>query len=235
MALAGKSVLVASLVLGLVAAYVALRHTDAVSIIGDEERLRAFVEGLGVWGPVAIMLLMAGTVVLSFIPNPPVSLAAGAAYGKIWGTIYAIVGSELGAIVAFLIARYAGYDAVRRWHGGRLTQWKWSRWLLDRCQSQTTLMIAVIVIHLTPISSFDFVSYIAGLTPLHLWRFAIATLIGNAPSYLLMTWLGDFMVGASLHRILLIVLVLSGLAALPFAIKVVRSRKERRAPKGESG
>ena len=229
MAFGPRIALGVTLVVGLAVAYWLLSHTEVLALLGDEERLRDFVAGLGVWGPVAIMLLMALTVIFSFLPNPPVSLAAGAAYGKLWGAIYAMAGSELGAIMAFLLARHLGYDAVRRWSGGKLKRWKWSRWLLDRCQSQTTLMVSVVVIHLTPVTAFDFVSYIAGLTPLTLWRFALATLIGNAPAYLLMTSLGDLMAGADIQRVLLIVLVLSALAALPFALRLIRSRYKGRS------
>jgi uncharacterized membrane protein YdjX (TVP38/TMEM64 family) len=128
MVLSGRSGFIMSAALGLIAAYLVLARTGLLSIFEDEERLRSFVEGLGIWGPVVIVLLVATTVVLSFIPNPPVSLAAGAAYGKVWGAVYALAGAELGAVLAFLIARHVGYDAVRRWNGGRLRRWKWSRW-----------------------------------------------------------------------------------------------------------
>lgn len=224
-------ILVSAAVVAAVAAGAwALLATDALAVFTDQERLRALVEDLGPWGPLAVVALIAATVIVSFVPNAPVSLAAGAAYGQVWGTVYAMTGSVLGAVVAFAIARHIGYAAVRRTGGGNpLRRWRWARWMVEHRHSQNTLMGAVIVLRVLPFSNFDVISYLAGLTPLTFWRFTVATIIGNAPGYILLGYLGDRMVGMDTNVLPIGVLALGALLALPLAVKLLRSRRAKAA------
>ena len=65
----------------------------------DGERLAVLVARAGIWGPVVIVTLMAVAVVASPIPSAPIALAAGAAYGHLWGTVQVVIGAELGALI----------------------------------------------------------------------------------------------------------------------------------------
>ena len=55
--------------------------------------------GLGFYGPLLLIALMTLAVVFSPLPSAPVALAAGAVYGHTYGTIYIVIGAEVGAIV----------------------------------------------------------------------------------------------------------------------------------------
>ena len=76
------------------------RNFDAVA-------LGHSVEAAGIWGPILTVGLMTVAVVFSPLPSAPIALAAGAVYGHVWGTIYVILGAEIGAIIAFAIAPLA--------------------------------------------------------------------------------------------------------------------------------
>ena len=56
----------------------------------------AWVEGLGVWGPLVFILGYAVATV-AFIPGSVLTLAAGAIFGVLEGTLYTLVGATLGA------------------------------------------------------------------------------------------------------------------------------------------
>lgn len=143
----------------------------------DARALHNLVAGLGSWGPVLIIGLVSGAIVFTPIPSAPIAVAAGAAYGPLWGTFYIVIGAELGAITAFWLARWLGYGAVRRW-------WPAAASVLDRLgekRSQLWLTAVVFGSRLVPFISFDAVSYAAGLTPLSFWRFAVATFAGVLP------------------------------------------------------
>ena len=90
--------------LALVAAYLALRETGLLGTIIDEERLRGRIEELGAWGPLAVIALMILAILVSPIPSAPNAMAAGAAYGHGWGTLYVLIGAEAGALAAFSLA-----------------------------------------------------------------------------------------------------------------------------------
>ncbi len=154
---------------------------DLASMI-TAEKLDRLVTGAGAWGPLAVVGLMTLAVVMSPIPSAPIALAAGAAYGHLWGTVYVLVGAELGALIAFGIARVVGREPLRRWFGDRI-----DAGLLG---SQNALVATVFLSRLMPFVSFDLISYAAGLSCLHLWRFALATLAGVIPASFLLAHFG---------------------------------------------
>jgi uncharacterized membrane protein YdjX (TVP38/TMEM64 family) len=205
----------AALALG--AAYWAASETGLLSVLSDQERLKSMVEGLGWWGPLAVAGLIASAIVFTPIPSAPIAVAAGAAYGELWGTAYVVAGSELGALTAFSLARHLGYDAVRKW--------PWACRLLGHGRSQAMLMAVVFGSRLVPFISFDAVSYAAGLTPLAFWRFAVATLAGVIPVSFLLVHVGNQLTSGSADRIMLAVLALGGVTLIPFAVKAWRARR----------
>jgi uncharacterized membrane protein YdjX (TVP38/TMEM64 family) len=145
--------------------------------------LQALVARAGLAGPVVVIALMTLAVVASPIPSAPIALASGAAYGHVWGTIWVVVGAELGALVAFGLARALGFDAVRRWTGPGIDR--------GLAGSQNALTAIVLVSRLLPFVSFDAVSYAAGLSSLRLWRFALATFAGIVPASFLLAHFGS--------------------------------------------
>lgn len=197
--------LVAALVLALGAW--AIWATGAWELLTDETRIAALVARTGWLGPLVIVLLMTTAVVFSPIPSAPVALAAGAAYGHLWGTVYVLIGAEIGALVAFALARMLGYDAMRRWFGDRLD--------MGLMGSQAVLMAIVFVTRLLPFVSFDLVSYAAGLTPLTVWRFALATLAGIVPASFVLAHFGGEMASGEADRIMWTALALGLLTGAP--------------------
>ncbi|SMD01251.1 TVP38/TMEM64 family protein [Primorskyibacter flagellatus] len=158
----------------------------------DGERLEMLVARAGLWGPVLIVTLMTIAVVASPIPSAPIALAAGAAYGHLWGTVQVVIGAELGALIAFGLARVLGHDVLRRVFGARV-----DAGLLG---SQTALTATVFASRLMPFVSFDMISYAAGLSRLHAWRFALATLAGIVPASFLLAHFGGEAISGDLGR-----------------------------------
>lgn len=196
-----------------------LRETDLLRYFSDTERLRDWVAGLGVTGPFAVIALMTVAILVSPIPSAPIALAAGAAYGHTWGTLYVLLGSELGAVAAFSLARLLGHDFLRRRFGDKLS--------VGLEGSQNLLMGTVFVTRLLPFLSFDLISYAAGLTNLTFLRFAIATLAGIVPASFLLAHLGSEMVTEETDRILISALLLGLLTLIPIAAKFLIGPRQR--------
>lgn len=188
--------------------------------LGDERALREWVEGLGAWGPAAIVGLMTMAIVMSPIPSAPIALVAGAAYGPLWGTLYIVAGAEAGAIVAFWIARCLGYEALRRWAPA-------GRWMqrLAHQRSQSRLMAVVFASRLIPFVSFDVLSYAAGLTPLAFWRFALATLAGVVPLSFALAYFGESIVESGSRWMMLFALSMGLVTLGPFVLRALRRRR----------
>lgn len=209
------------LLLALFATYLALHETGALSTLLDGAALRMHVEQLGAWGPLAIIALMILAVLVSPIPSAPIAMAAGAAYGHGWGTLYVLVGAEVGALAAFGLARMLGHAALRRWFGERLE--------MGLIGSQNALMGIVLVSRLVPFISFDLVSYAAGLTVLSFWRFALATLAGIVPASFLLAHFGLEMASGDGDQFIYSALALGLITAVPIAWALVRDFRRRRS------
>jgi uncharacterized membrane protein YdjX (TVP38/TMEM64 family) len=214
-------------VVALVAAYWLLERSGLMATLMDGRALRQTVVGLGAAGPLAVVGFMTLAILVSPIPSAPIALAAGAAYGHTWGTVYILVGAELGALLAFGLARLLGRDVLQRWLGQRLPH--------TRLGSQGSLMTIVFVSRLLPFVSFDVVSYAAGLTSLALWRFALATLAGILPTSFLLAHFGGEMATGEIDRIMYSVLALGLLTAVPLAIHLLRRRAGRDEPPAQQG
>jgi uncharacterized membrane protein YdjX (TVP38/TMEM64 family) len=178
----------------------------------DAARLRQWFEGLGPLGPAAIVGAMVFAILVSPVPSAPIALTAGAIYGHVWGTLYVLAGAELGAVMAFAISRFLGYDLLHRWFGNRLHK--------GLAGSQNFLMGTVFVSRLLPFISFDIVSYAAGLTSLSFWRFAAATLAGIVPASFLLAHFGSELAGGETDRILIALVVLGLITAIPLLAKL---------------
>ena len=215
----------------LVGVYGILSWTGVLATILDGPVLQDLFVRLGLLGPLAVIGLIAVAIVLNPIPSAPIALVAGALYGHVWGTLYIAIGSETGALIAFAIARFVGYDVLRRWFGDRLS--------LGLLGSQNTLMAIVFVTRLMPFISFDIVSYAAGLTHLALWRFAVATLAGIVPASFLLAHFGSEMASTDARRVMFAILVLGGITLVPLAVKLLldqrRARKRKRIAGGQPG
>ncbi len=217
------AVLLAGIValLALIAAYVMLEKSGMLGTLLDAEALHQRIEQLGIWGPLAIIVLMILAVLVSPIPSAPIAMAAGAAYGHTWGTLYVVIGAEAGALVAFGISRMLGQAVLYRWFGERLPA--------GLIGSQNTLTGIVFVSRLVPFISFDLVSYAAGLTLLSVWRFAFATLAGIVPASFLLAHLGLEMTAGETDRFMYTALALGLITAVPIAVKLLRDRLRRRS------
>ena len=184
----------------------------------DGASLRQWFYELGAWGPLAVIGSMVVAILVSPIPSAPIALSAGAIYGHFWGALYVLIGSEIGAIAAFAIARFLGYDLLHKWFGDQLNR--------GLAGSQNFLMGTVFASRLLPFISFDIVSYAAGLTSLSFWRFAAATMAGIIPASFLLAHFGSELVADETNRILLAAVLLGALTALPFAVKLITKSRQ---------
>ena len=211
-----RIIYIALLITALAVTYFLMTESPMSELFTDPILLLAKIRNLGTLGPLLVISLMAVAIVINPLPSAPVALAAGAVYGHTYGTIYIVIGAEVGAIVAFMIARIAGHELANKYLG--------SNFSLGRFGSQSALTAIVFVSRLIPFMSFDLVSYAAGLTPLMFWRFAIATLLGLIPISFALAHLGGEIITIDNSRLMFVVLLVGLLTLLPLALKYLGRR-----------
>lgn len=145
-------------------------------------RFAAWVQGLGVWGPLVFILGYAVATV-AFVPGSLLTLAAGAIFGLVEGTIYTLAGATLGASCAFLVARYLARRAIERRIAGH------PRFAaIDRAVSGEGFKI-VALLRLSPVFPFNLLNYALGLTRVRFLSYLAAS-IAMLPGTLLYVYYG---------------------------------------------
>jgi len=191
----------------------------------DTQVVAGWVDELGPLGPLAIIVLMTLAVVASPIPSAPVALAAGAAFGQFAGTLYVAVGAETGALAAFGIARVLGRNSVDKLLGFRAD--------MGLLGSQNALTLAVFVSRLLTFISFDAMSYAAGLSRIHPWRFLLATLAGILPASFALAYLGDEAMSGRFGPAAWVAIGLGLMTAMPILVLALRHTSDVVTPSSQ--
>ncbi|TWU51988.1 TVP38/TMEM64 family protein [Rubripirellula reticaptiva] len=144
---------------------------------------KIWISGLGLWGPVVLVLLYIVATIL-FVPGTILTLVAGALFGLGIGTVIVSIGSTIGASFAFLIARYVARDKV-------IEMAKGSRRFgaIDRAIAEGGWKI-VGLLRLSPAIPFNLQNYLYGLTPVRFWPYAVTSWIAMLPGTFLYVYLG---------------------------------------------
>lgn len=140
------------------------------------------VEGMGAWAPLALLAAYAiGTV--AFIPGSLLTLASGALFGLVRGTVYALLGATLGAVAAFLISRYLAREPVER----RLRDDPRFQRIDDAIGREGRRV--VFLLRLSPVFPFTLLNYALGLTQVRFVDYLLGCL-GMLPGTLLYVYQG---------------------------------------------
>jgi uncharacterized membrane protein YdjX (TVP38/TMEM64 family) len=142
----------------------------------------AWVDGLGVWGPLVFILGYALAAV-AFVPGSALTLAAGPLFGLGWGVVYVFTAATLGSSAAFLIARYLARGTVERKLQGNA---KFAA--IDRAVGAEGRKI-VFLLRLSPVFPFNLLNYALGLTKVRFVDYFVACL-GMLPGTVMYVYLG---------------------------------------------
>ncbi len=148
------------------------------------EELKTYVRGQGALG---FAIFGLAYVAASLIPGGPaalMTLAAGAVYGVVTGTILVSFASITAATLAFLLARGAFRARVQRIAEDNKTFGS-----LNRAIEKEGAKIVALV-RLSPVFPFTIVNYLFGLTPVKLAPYFFASWIAMLPGTLAYVYFG---------------------------------------------
>ena len=148
------------------------------------EQFKSYVQGKGAIGYVLFGLVYIG---VSLIPGGPaalLTLAAGAIWGIVTGTIVVSISSVTAATIAFLLARTVFRQRVEKMTAGNA---KFQS--LNRAIGKEGAKIVALV-RLSPVFPFTFINYAFGLTPVKLATYVLASWIAMLPGTLAYVYFG---------------------------------------------
>jgi len=155
------------------AAVVVTVNTTGMSRYLEQQTLRAWIGSYGALAPIIYMFVYAVAPAL-FLPGLPVTIVGGILFGPLWGVVYTIIGSTLGACLAFLVSRYLARD----WVGGQLKSPRWRR--LDQGVEKHGWKVVAFT-RLIPLFPFNLLNYAFGLTRIGFRQYAVSTFLCMLP------------------------------------------------------
>lgn len=145
--------------------------------------LESYARGLGPIGPAVWVLAYIICTVL-FIPGSWLSIAAAGLFGFTTALVVVLIGANVGALCAFLLARGFLREKVARWAEGN-PKFK----SLDRAIGSQGFKM-VFLSRLSPAFPFTLLNYLLGLTSVRTGSYILANLLGMLPGTFLYIYVG---------------------------------------------
>lgn len=147
------------------------------------QRLQAWVDGAGAFGPVVFGLVYFVAVLL-MLPASLLTIAAGALFGLVLGTVTVSLASTLAVACAFLISRHLARGKIER----RLrSHERFSA--VDHAIGEGGWRI-VALLRLSPAIPFGLQNYLYGLTAVRFWPCVLASWLAMLPGTFLYVYIG---------------------------------------------
>lgn len=174
----GRVLLIVAVVAALIAAAWLLPVADWTTALAAEARDS---------GNTGVVLFFAAYVVstVALLPGSLLTLAAGFAYGPVWGLAIASPASVTGATCAFLLGR----TLLRDWAASQAARSPRAR-AIDAAVAREGGKL-VLLLRLSPLIPFNLLNYVLSLSRVSLGTYVVASFVGMLPGTALYVYLGS--------------------------------------------
>ena len=151
-------------------------------LLTNKEEVVAFVKSLGIFAPIAFMLVQVIQTVVAPIPGQVTGIVGGYIFDA-WGILWTTIGSAIGFWLVFWLSRRFGRTLVEKII---------KKESLDKFDYLTKEKGSLVffLIFLIPGLPDDIVGYIAGLTPIPIKKLLAMVIIGRTPAVIMTNMLG---------------------------------------------
>jgi uncharacterized membrane protein YdjX (TVP38/TMEM64 family) len=198
----------------LICAIVALFLVFRVEILGflkDRDALRAWILGLGAWGPAAFMGLQVLQVIVFVVPGEVVQIVGGYVFGFWLGSLYTLIGISLGTLFNFYVGRLLGRPFVESVFDKQKIEG------IERVTGSGKGAAGFFLLFLIPGIPKDVLCYVAGMSKLKLPAFLGVSMAGRLPGILGSAFIGGAAFAGSWGAAFIVL----GAAAVLFALGVI--------------
>lgn len=179
-----KSIIKFSIFIGIIGgAFFIFRYTFLSQYIQKDKLLGILEQLRGHWWGPAAFILVYGIGCVFAIPGSLLTLLGGGIFGVMWGTVYNILASNLGATHAFLMARYFGRDFVAGFMKGRIESFD------EKIAGHGFRFI--FTLRLIPLIPFSALNFGAGLSRITYRDYVLGSVLGMLPGTFIYTYFAD--------------------------------------------
>lgn len=211
----------------LIALFVVLTMTvgnQLLQFVSDPEKFRAWIDGKGVWGRLAMIGLMTLQVVVAIIPGEVFEIGAGYAFGTWEGLLLCLAGAAVGSAIIYGFTKLFGVKMVEAF----ISREKINS--LKFINTSKKLDLLIFILFFIPGTPKDLFTYFIGLTPMKLTTFLLISSVARIPSVITST-IGGAALGMQNYEFAIIVFVvtavISGIGVLVY--RYLSKRKEGKA------
>ena len=158
---------------------------DVFDVFSSREVLRSYLMSLGGLAPIIFVLFVIVEVVIAPIPGFIPAITAGFIFGPALGSLYTYIGSIIGSLIVFFIARKFGRPIiVKMFNEKRLVKY-------EKAISRQENML--LVFYFFPFFPLDVITAVFGLSAVKTKKFIIVVLIGYIFYVVSLNLFGDYL------------------------------------------
>lgn len=154
-----------------------------LKVVFDATLFKSFIKQYQGYVEILFITIYSGLTVIG-VPGTILTIVGGCLFGLWHGTLISIISATVGAFFAFLTARYLLQDFAQRKFSKNKQLSRFQTAVLKQPFS------FVLTTRLIPISPFNLVNYLFGLTSINWFDYTFATFIGVIPGSFAYTWIG---------------------------------------------
>lgn len=205
-----------ALIVGLTVAGYLFGWFDLSRVARTIERLQGGKDAVTV--AVIFFLLYSVLTAIGF-PALPFTVAGGAIFGHVRGTLLSWTAATVGTMLGYLLARGVGRETARRWIAKRK---------VGAALTESTSFLTLLRLRLVPVIPLSVVNFASGLARTRFGVYVAATAIGVLPATIVFTYFADSLMrglqGARTHAYWDVAIasgVLMAMSLLPLLLKRV--------------
>ena len=196
------------LFIALIVALVVVFHDQIWGLFRNRDAIRGWIEGRGLWGPLAFIFLQVVQVVVFVIPGEVVQIAGGYAFGLWLGTLYSLIGITLGSLANFYAGRLLGRPFVES---------LFARDKIEKVEAVTgsgKAAAGFFLLFVIPGIPKDVLCYVAGVSKLRLLAFLGVSMAGRLPGILGSSYMGSAAYTGAWHGAAIVLVIAAALFVL---------------------
>lgn len=160
-------------------------HFGWSKYLGDSENLKFLSDMIETHFLLAALIYIAITIVacvLLALPGVTFAIIAGVVFGPWWGTLFCLIATTLGAIIAFIAGRFFLKDSIKP----MVAKNALLRKILFEDAGRSDIVLLAIT-RLVPLFPYNIQNFAYGITDISLWHYSLYTFIFMVPGVALYT------------------------------------------------
>ena len=148
--------------------------------------IRDYIQSFGQLSVVAYLVAYVLNTISVFPPIAPLSLAAGFAFGSVWGAALLMVAALIGTSLTFIISRFFGRKFIEKMLKGKFKD-------LDE-KLEKNGFLTVLFFRVIPLIPYEVLNYACGLSKIKFKDYFFATFLGLIPGVIVAAFLEEALV-----------------------------------------